>query len=173
MRRIVGPNRSIPKTPRTGNALATTFSSSAQSPGIDSAYAWIRLAISVVLATIGGVGMWAVVVVLPAVQAEFGVDRAAASMPYTATMVGFAAGNVLVGRAIDRVGYWIPALVSATALGAGFLLASLTSSILGFTLVQGLLIGVGTSAIFGPLIADISHWFNRRRGVAVTVAASG
>ncbi|TIU63788.1 MAG: MFS transporter, partial [Mesorhizobium sp.] len=70
-------------------------------------------------------------------------------------------------------GYWIPALVSATALGAGFLLASLTSSILGFTLVQGLLIGVGTSAIFGPLIADISHWFNRRRGVAVTVAASG
>ncbi|TIX32099.1 MAG: MFS transporter, partial [Mesorhizobium sp.] len=61
--------------------MATTFSSSAQSPGIDSAYAWIRLAISVVLATIGGVGMWAVVVVLPAVQAEFGVDRAAASMP--------------------------------------------------------------------------------------------
>ncbi|TIS00595.1 MAG: OFA family MFS transporter, partial [Mesorhizobium sp.] len=73
----------------------------------------------------------------PAVQAEFGVDRAAASMPYTATMVGFAAGNMLVGRAIDRMGYWIPALVSAIALGAGFLLASLTSSILAFTLVQG------------------------------------
>ncbi|RWG30010.1 MAG: MFS transporter, partial [Mesorhizobium sp.] len=125
------------------------------------------------LSTIGGAGMWAVVVVLPAVQAEFGVDRAAASMPYTATMVGFAAGNMLVGRAIDRMGYWIPALVSAIALGAGFLLASLTSSILAFSLVQGLLIGLGTSAIFGPLIADISHWFNRRRGVAVTAAASG
>jgi MFS family permease len=145
----------------------------ANSPGIDSGYAWMRLTVSVLLATIGGVGMWAVVVVLPAVQAEFGIDRAAASMPYTATMVGFAAGNVLVGRAIDRMGYWIPALVSATTLGAGFLLASLTSSILTFTLVQGLLIGVGTSAIFGPLLADISHWFNRRRGVAVTVAASG
>nr|WP_244425941.1 MFS transporter [Mesorhizobium amorphae] len=125
------------------------------------------------LSTIGGVGMWAVVVVLPAVQAEFGVDRAAASVPYTATMVGFAAGNVLVGRAIDRMGYWIPALIAAIALGAGFLLASLTTSILQFTLVQGLLIGVGTSAIFGPLIADISHWFSRRRGVAVTAAASG
>ncbi|AZO25822.1 MULTISPECIES: MFS transporter [unclassified Mesorhizobium] len=133
----------------------------------------MRLGISLLLATIGGVGMWAVVVVLPAVQAEFGIDRAAASMPYTATMVGFAAGNVLVGRAIDRMGYWIPAFASAIALGAGFLLASLTNSILGFTLAQGLLIGVGTSAIFGPLIADISHWFNRRRGVAVTAAASG
>ncbi|QPC95187.1 MFS transporter [Mesorhizobium sp. INR15] len=133
----------------------------------------MRLGISMLLGTIGGVGMWAVVIVLPSVQAEFGVDRAAASMPYTATMVGFAAGNVLVGRAIDRVGYWIPALVSSMALVAGFLLAALSTSILQFTLVQGLLIGVGTSAIFGPLIADISHWFNRRRGVAVAAAAAG
>ncbi|PTE07816.1 MFS transporter [Mesorhizobium helmanticense] len=153
--------------------MTTTAASQASSPGIDSAYAWIRLAISMLLATIGGVGMWAVVVVLPAVQAEFGVDRAAASMPYTATMVGFAAGNVVVGRAIDRMGYWIPALIASIALGAGFLLASLTTSILGFTLAQGLLIGIGTSAIFGPLIADISHWFNRRRGVAVAAAAAG
>jgi MFS family permease len=111
--------------------------------------------------------------VLPAVQAEFGVDRAAASMPYTATMVGFAAGNVLVGRAIDRMGYWIPALISSVALSAGLLLAALSTSILQFTLAQGVLIGIGTSVIFGPLIADISHWFNRRRGVAVTAAAAG
>ncbi|MGX9145162.1 MFS transporter [Mesorhizobium sp. 128a] len=133
----------------------------------------MRLAISMLLATIGAVGMWAVVVVLPAVQAEFGVDRAAASMPYTATMVGFAAGNVLVGRAIDRMGYWIPALISSMALAAGLLLAAASTSILQFTLAQGVLIGLGSSVIFGPLIADISHWFNRRRGVAVTAAAAG
>lgn len=153
--------------------MITTVSSQASSPGIDSAYAWMRLGISMLLSTIGGVGMWAVVVVLPAMQAEFGVDRAAASMPYTATMVGFAVGNVAIGRAIDRMGYWIPALIASVALGAGFLLASLTTSVLQFTLVQGVLIGVGTSAIFGPLIADISHWFNRRRGVAVSAAAAG
>ena len=86
---------------------------------IDGRKAWIRLAISVALGTIGAVGMWAVVVVLPAVQAEFGVDRADASLPYTATMIGFAAGNVLVGRAVDRMGYWLPALLSALTLGAG------------------------------------------------------
>ena len=153
--------------------MTTLSANAANSPGIDSFYAWTRLAVSVLLATIGGVGTWAVVVVLPAVQAEFGVDRAAASMPYTATMVGFAAGNVLVGRAIDRVGYWMPALAASVALGSGFILASLTNSIHGFTLAQGLLIGIGTSVIFGPLIADISHWFNRRRGVAVTAAAAG
>ncbi|WP_296744374.1 MFS transporter [Mesorhizobium sp.] len=153
--------------------MTTISGNAASGPGIDSVYAWTRLAISVLMATIGGAGLWAVVVVLPAVQAEFGVDRAAASMPYTVTMVGFALGNVLVGRAIDRFGYWIPALLSSLALGAGFLLASRSTSIFAFTVVQGLFIGVGSSAIFGPLIADISHWFNRRRGVAVTVAASG
>ena len=124
---------------------------------IDGPYAWLRLGISVVMATIGGAGMWAVVVVLPQVQAEFGVDRANASLPYTATMIGFAAGNVLVGRAIDRFGYWRPALMTSIGLSAGFVLASLTQSIVQFALVQGVLIGVGCSAIFGPLIADISH----------------
>src|SRR5438270_880450 len=82
-------------------------------------------------------------------------------------------GNVLIGRAIDRMGYWVPALLSSIALSAGLLLAALSTSILQFTLAQGLLIGIGTSVIFGPLIADISHWFNRRRGVAVTAAAAG
>lgn len=140
---------------------------------IDGAYAWMRLAVSVVLSTISGVGIWAVVVVLPAIQAEFGVDRADASLPYTATMLGFAAGNVVIGRAIDRIGFWIPALIASATLAAGFALASFAPSIHAVTLVQGVLIGVGSAAVFGPLIADISHWFRRRRGVAVACAASG
>ena len=139
---------------------------------IDGAYAWTRLAIGALLGTIGGVGMWAVIVVLPAVQAEFGVDRADASLPYTATMVGFALGNVFVGRAVDRVGYWMPALIASVALAAGFALASMAPSIMMFTLVQAV-IGAGSSVIFGPLMADISHWFERRRGVAVSIAAAG
>jgi MFS family permease len=139
---------------------------------IDGAYAWARLAIGTVFATIGGVGMWAVIVVLPAVQAEFGAGRADASLPYTATMVGFALGNVFVGRAIDRIGYWIPALIASLVMAAGFALASMATSIAQFTAVH-VVIGAGSSVIFGPLMADISHWFERRRGVAVTIAAAG
>ncbi len=140
---------------------------------IDGAAAWARLAISVLLATIGGAGMWSVVVVLPAVQAEFAVPRADASLPYTATMIGFALGNMVVGRIIDRAGYWRPAMASAAVMGCGFILASQASSILLLTLIQGVMIGGGASAVFGPLIADISRWFVRRRGVAVAAAASG
>ncbi len=140
---------------------------------IDGRYAWTRLVISTILATIGGAGMWAVVVVLPSVQAEFGVDRADASLPYTMTMLGFALGNVVIGRSIDRLGFVLPALIGALMLGAGFILAAMAGSITQFSIVQGLLIGIGSSATFGPLIADISHWFVKRRGIAVATAASG
>ncbi|GGB50562.1 MFS transporter [Roseibium aquae] len=139
----------------------------------DGTYAWFRLAICILLSTLGGAGMWAVVVVLPAVQAEFGVDRGDASLPYTMTMIGFAAGNYLIGRWVDRFGIVLPVLLSALALGAGFALAGLSTGIVTFSLAQGFLIGLGTAATFGPLIADLSHWFEKRRGIAVASAACG
>ena len=140
---------------------------------VDGPEAWFRLVVSVILGTVGAVGMWAVVVVLPAVQTEFGVDRADASMPYTATMVGFALGNFIIGRYVDRLGITIPVIGAALMLGAGLVLAAYTTDIWQFTIIQGVLIGLGTSATFGPLMASISHWFERRRGIAVAAAASG
>ncbi len=140
---------------------------------IDGRPAWRRLAVSVLLATIGSTGIWAVVVILPAVQAEFGVDRASASVPYTLTMVGFAVGNVVIGRCVDRFGIMWPIVIASLALGSGFLLAAVSVSIWQFAIIQGVLIGAGNAATFGPLMADISHWFNRRRGIAVALTASG
>ena len=140
---------------------------------IDSAAAWWRLVSAVALSTIGAVGMWSVVVVLPAMQAEFGVDRAAASMPYTLTMLGFAAGGVLTGRLADRYGITIPAILSGLCLGAGFVAVGFSTSLWQAAIAHGVLIGVGTSTTFAPLMADISHWFTRRRGIAVAIAASG
>ncbi|WP_417684727.1 MFS transporter [Roseibium sp.] len=140
---------------------------------IDGPYAWFRLAISILLSTLGGAGMWAVVVVLPAVQADYGVDRSDASIPYTLTMLGFAAGNVLIGRWVDRSGIFRPVIGSALALGAGFSLAALSADIRTFSLAQGFLVGIGTAATFGPLLADLSHFFEKRRGIAVAAAACG
>ncbi|NBN62935.1 MFS transporter [Pannonibacter tanglangensis] len=139
----------------------------------DGAYAWFRLAIAILLSTLGGVGMWSVVVVLPAVQAEFGVDRAGASLPYTLAMIGFAVGNLVVGRWVDRAGIILPVIGSALSLSAGYALAAVAPSLLVFALIQGALIGFGTAATFGPLLADVSHWFQRRRGIAIACAASG
>ena len=142
--------------------------------GAESAYAWLRLAISVALSTLGGISLWSVVVVLPAVQAEFGVDRAAASLPYTLTMIGFAIGGIVMGRLSDRIGIVLPTLIGGVALSLGYVAAACTATLWQFALVQGLLIAMfGGAASFGPIVTDISHWFTRRRGIAVAIAASG
>jgi MFS family permease len=70
----------------------------------ESRYAWFRLGVALALGTVGSVGMWSVVVALPAVQADFGVNRADASMPFTLAMIGFAFGAVANGRLADRFG---------------------------------------------------------------------
>jgi len=141
--------------------------------GIDSRYAWLRLAAALTLSTIGGVGMWAVVVVLPRVQMDFGVARSDASLPYTLTMIGFGFGSIVLGRLSDRFGILVPLVIGTAALSLGFYAASYSSNIRLFTLAQGLLIGVGSSATFGPLLADASLWFKRRRGIAIAIIASG
>jgi len=140
----------------------------------DSSYAWWRLAASLALSTIGGVGLWAAVVVLPTIEAEFAVGRGGASVPYTAAMVGFAIGGVLMGRLADRYGIMLPLLLSAPLLGLGFIAAAFAASYWQFVLVQALLIGMlGSSVTFGPLVADVSLWFRRWRGIAVAIVASG
>jgi MFS family permease len=138
----------------------------------DSGYSWARLGITLALAMVGNVGMWAVIVVMPAIEAEFATSRAGASLPYTICMVGFAAGNLLMGRAVDRWG--APRALGAAALliSAGFALSAAATSIALLSAAH-LLLGLGAATFFGPLIADISHWFMRRRGIAVAVAASG
>jgi MFS family permease len=134
----------------------------------------MRLALSLVLMTLGGSGMYAVTVVLPAVQREFGVDRGAASFPYTLTMVGFGLGGVVMGRVADRFGVVLPVAVGALGLGAGFIAAGLAPQLAGFSAAQGLLIGLlGTSATFAPLVSDTSQWFDRRRGTALAICMSG
>lgn len=139
---------------------------------LDSRYAWTRLAISLLIATVGNVGMWAIIVVMPAVQAEFGVDRADASLPYTLTMVGFALGNFAVGRIVDRWGITAALVMAAAMIAAGMSLSALSPSVTLLAAAQ-LLVGFGTAASFGPLIADVSLWFLKRRGIAVAITASG
>jgi MFS family permease len=140
---------------------------------VDSPYAWLRLAIAVLLSAIGGVGMWSVVVALPAVQAEFHVERGAASLPFTLTMIGFGIGGVIMGRLADRRGIVLPVMIGAGTLAVGYTLAALSTGLPTFTAAYALIGTFGTAATFAPLLADISLWFEKRRGIAVALCASG
>ncbi len=142
--------------------------------GIESPYAWSRLFVSLLLMTIGGSGVYTVSVVLPLIQAEFGIARGDASLPYSAAMIGFGLGGVFMGRLADRFGVMIPVLIGALGLGGGFIAASASGSLWQFSIAQGLLMGfLGSAATFAPLAADTSKWFSRHRGIAVAICMSG
>ena len=138
----------------------------------ETAYAWARLGTSLLLGTIGSVGMWSVVVVLPTVQADFGVARADASLPYTLAMLSFGIGGIVMGRLADRFGIVVPVVIGAVCLALGYVAAGLASTLWLFALAHAVL-GFGASATFGPLMADISYWFTRRRGIAIAICSSG
>ena len=141
---------------------------------LETPYAWARLGASLALMTLGGVGMYAAAVALPAIQSEFAATRSDASLPYTVTMIGFGFGGILMGRLADRFGVMVPVLIGTAALGIGFIAAGAAQSLLQFGLAQCLLVGfLGSSATFVPLVADTSLWFDRRRGIAVAICASG
>jgi MFS family permease len=141
---------------------------------VDGRAAWWRLAASVLLATIGGVGIWSSVVVLPAIEGEFGLDRGGASLPYFATMIGIAVGGTLIGRMTDRFGMMPLMIMGGLMLAGGYVLSGLATHYWQFVLIQAVMIGMlGSAVSFGPLVADISLWFRRRRGIAVALVASG
>src|SRR5262245_23067522 len=159
----------------TGNRSMNVHANAAGvGPGaeIESSYAWLRLMVALALGTIGSVGMWSFVVALPAVQADFGVARGDASLPFTLTMIGFGGGGLLMGRLADRYGIMIPTVAGIGALVIGYLVSAMAGKLWQLALAQGL-IGFGASGTFGPLMADISHWFDRRRGIAVAIASCG
>ncbi|GAA6160972.1 MFS transporter [Ruegeria sp. HU-ET01832] len=138
----------------------------------DSRYSWLRLTITLAIAMVANVGMWAVIVVMPAIETQFDAGRAEASLPYVMTMIGFALGNMWLGQLVDRLGV-TKALIGAAVLSTvSYVLATLAPNMVMLSLAH-LLVGLGTSIGFGPLIADISHWFMKRRGIAVALVASG
>lgn len=138
----------------------------------DSKYSWIRLVVTLLIGTVINTGMWAVIVIMPAVEAEFGGSRAMASLPYMLTMIGFAFGNYAIGRAVDRFGVTSALVFAAILTALGYVLATLAGSLVMMSLAQ-LIVGFASAVGFGPLIADISHWFVRKRGIAVAITASG
>src|SRR5690606_41035638 len=105
----------------------------------DSAYSWARLGLSLLVGVIGNVGMWSIVLILPQVEAEFAVARADASLPYTLTMVGYALGNLFIGRAVDRWGMARSLVAAALLLGAAFGLAALAHTVATLSAVQAVI----------------------------------
>ena len=139
---------------------------------MDTASSWRRLTICSVIGLFINIGIWSVVVVLPEIEREFNSSRASSALPYTFTLAGFAIGNFVIGSIVDRIGIAKATIYASLLVSSNFLLCSLSDSLLIIT-SSHFFLGLGTAVGFGPLIADITHWFVKRRGIAVAIIASG
>ena len=140
---------------------------------IDSRTAAWRLLTTLGLVVLGNSSMYVVSVVLPAVQSEFGIGRADAALPYTLMMICLGLGGLWTGKMADRHGLMPVLLLGAVAVCGGFVGAGMAGSIWLFGLAHGLMGLFGSAATFAPLMADTALWWNRRRGIAVAICASG
>tara|TARA_E500000081_G_scaffold133600_1_gene145350 strand:+ start:111 stop:1322 length:1212 start_codon:yes stop_codon:yes gene_type:complete len=137
----------------------------------DSLKSWIRLILLFSLGITGTVGMWSVVVVMPAIESDFNIDRGKASLLYATTMVGFGLGNFLIGKIIDKYGLKLPIIVATLILVISYLIGTISTEFWHLLILQ-IFMGTAAATFFGPSMADIGNFFEKRRGLAVAIIAS-
>jgi len=137
----------------------------------DSTHSWFRAFLLFILAVIGTVGMWSVVVFIPEIENEFKVDRGTSSLLYAATMIGFGLGTVIIGKIFDKHGIKKPIIIASISLIISYYLYSISIYFWNLLFLQ-VFMGFAAAAFFGPAMADITNFFNNRRGLALSIVAS-
>ena len=141
---------------------------------IETPYGWAVVAASFSLVAIGNAALYATIVALKPIADEFDWPRAWVALGYSLAMLGTGIGGIAMGRWTDRVGMFVPVATGMTMVAVGCWVISTTSSIVVFLLTHAVLVGlVGNAALYGPLVANTTRWFDRRRGVAVVRDAAG
>ena len=159
--------------PQGGHRPSETDSRSASSE-LDSRYAWLVAATSLLLAATAGGALFLVSAVLVPRAPEFGYGRGAITLTYSAAMLGAGLGGIWMGRWLDRAGVFPPAVLGASMIAAGAWAASLTDNLWLWLLAYGFAIGLfGVAAFISPLLANATRWFERHRGLAVSMVATG
>ena len=138
-------------------------------------YRFVVLIASLLLLVIGAGAMFALVIALKSIAAEFGWPRAVPSLGYSLQFIGGGLGGIAMGYWLDRRGMAGPATLSGFMIGLGAVATAFVATEWQFYLVWGVLMGLlGQSTLFTPLIANVMRWFAvGGGGGAVGFVASG
>ena len=104
---------------------------------------------------------------------EFGWTSAAVSGAYSLAFLLLGMSSIVTGRITDRFGPKMVLIVCGFIFGLGYLLMSQISTIWQFYLIYAVMIAVGISGSFVPLVATVARWFVKRRGLMIGVVSSG
>jgi MFS family permease len=114
-----------------------------------------------------------IVVALKPITATLGTVREVTALAAALTWVGTGAGGILMGWLADKISLRGIVFFGATMIAAGLAVSSL-GTVWALFIGHGLLLGLlGNGAMFPPLLVYVSRWFDRRRGTALALIASG
>jgi MFS family permease len=138
-----------------------------------SNYRWVIVAAGAFIGCIAIGSIFALPVFLQPMAQETGWSRTEISAAMTVSFVAMGIASFLWGMAVDRFGPRIVLLSGSTLLGLGLALASRAPTPFAFQLIFGLLVGAAGGAIFPPLMATVTGWFETRRSLAVSLVSAG
>jgi MFS family permease len=136
-------------------------------------YGWVVVAVGALMGCMAVGAMFSLAVFLAPMTQDTGWSRAAISSAMTLNFLVMGVGGFGWGALSDRFGARIVTLAGAILLGAGMVLASRATSQTEFQLVYGVLIGLSAGTFFAPMIAAASAWFDRHRGLAISLVSVG
>src|SRR5262245_63764354 len=138
-----------------------------------SRYRWVIVAAGGLLGCVAFGAMFSLPVFLRPIAQDTGWSYTGVSSAMTIAFVTMAVGSIAWGSLSDRLGPRIVVLMGSILLAAGLLLASLSRSLVAFQLVFGVLVGGSAAAIFAPMMACVTGWFETRRSLAVSLVSAG
>lgn len=136
-------------------------------------YRWVIVASGALLGCVAIGAMFSLPVFLVPMSATTGWSRTGISMAMTMGFLAMAFGSIFWGTVTDRYGPRRVVLIGSCLLAVSLALAAFSRSLLEFQLVFGLMVGMGTSAIFAPMMATVTGWFDTQRSLAVSLVSAG
>ena len=147
-------------------------------PSIETRTSWIVASLSLVILGVSFGAAWIGVVALKPIAAETGGARSVPALAIALAWFGTGIGGIAMGYVADRIGVRWTVMFGATMMGLGLAISSYGQDVLGtdwaLYIGHGLFMGLlGNSGLNAPLYVYVSRWFDRRRGSALALIASG
>jgi MFS family permease len=139
----------------------------------NSRYRWVIVAAGGLLGCVAIGGMFSLPVLLQPITRDTGWSVAGVSSAMTIGFLAMAFASMIWGTLSDRIGPRPVVLSGSIVIAASLALASRATSLIEFQLLFGLLVGVATAAIFAPMMACVTGWFDTHRSLAVSLVSAG
>jgi MFS family permease len=138
-----------------------------------SHYRWVIVAAGGLLGCVAIGAMFSLPVLIRPISRDTGWSIAGVSSAMTFGFIAMALGSMMWGSLSDRFGPRLIVLIGSTMLAASLALASRATSLIEFQLMFGFVVGAATAAIFAPMMACVTGWFDTHRSLAVSLVSAG